>query len=73
MSPRRYADVESKPVADLEPGDEVVNRRRVQVVTKVLGLETSSVTVTWDDGTHQVYDLAGEPALEVVAQKSTEG
>lgn len=67
---RRYADVESKLVADLEPGDEVVNRRRVELVHKVLGLETSSVTVTWDDGTTQVYDLAGEPALEVVTKKA---
>lgn len=71
---RRYADVEPKPVAELEPGDEIVVRRRVAAVTRFSGaLGTSaagSVLVNWDDGTVQTYDLSTSPSLEVVVKKA---
>lgn len=62
---RRYTDLEVKPVVELRPGDEVLFRHTIEQVTTT----ATSVTVTWDDGTESTWQLDGDPALEVVAQK----
>lgn len=63
---RRYTNVEPKPVMELVPGDQVVTQRTIAQVVRT----SDQVTVTFDDGTTQLFDLAGDPAVEVVATKS---
>lgn len=64
---RRYTEVEQKLVAELVPGDEVLSRRRAVSITR----SAVQAVVTWDDGSSQTFDLAGDPALEVVAKQAS--
>jgi hypothetical protein len=60
----RYTDVvEVKPAVELRPGDQITT---VRTVTQVLHT-AKRIEVTYDDGTVQSFDLAGDPAIEVVA------
>lgn len=70
--PRRYADVEATPVADIRAGDEVVSRKRAQLITRTDTAGSSTVVITWDDGSTQTFDLAVEPTLEVVVTKKAD-
>lgn len=69
---RRYTQVETMPVVDLLPGDEMVLRRRVISVARSLTTAGETVHVTWDDGIVETFDLAADPALEIVARKKAD-
>ena len=66
---RRYTDVEPKSVVDLEPGDEIIVRKRVTHIVRSWGQDAHIVTVTWDDGTMEDFDLASDPSIEVTVKK----
>lgn len=63
--PRRYTNMESKLVGDLQPGDEVLFRHRIEQVLRT----AKNITVTWDDDTESTWPLEGDSAVEVVATK----
>lgn len=51
------------PAAELRPGDQVTV---VRTVTQVVHT-AERVEVTFNDGAVQIFDLAGDPAVEVTA------
>lgn len=57
----------TKPAVELRPGDQIATVRTVTQVVQT----TDRVDVTFDDGMTQSFDLAGDPAVDVVATKET--
>lgn len=66
-TPDPAATAHVKPAGDLRPGDQIAT---VRTVTQVVHT-TERVDVSFDDGTTQSFDLAGDPAVEVIATKET--
>ena len=66
--PRRYFNVESKPLVELRPGERVVVvKSAVSVVHN-----GSAVIVSWDDGSVTTGQVAQNPGLDVIVPTSTE-
>ncbi|HYH52218.1 MAG TPA: hypothetical protein VEG38_21960 [Acidimicrobiia bacterium] len=59
---RHYFESEFVPVAEVQPGVQLVHRK---TVTTIVRSEVQAV-VTYDDGTSQTFDLTVDPAVEVV-------
>ena len=61
---RHYTDVETKLVAELRPGDQLIARRTVTEIT----LTTTGLRAVFNDGTSHEWSLTDDPSVEVVAQ-----
>lgn len=53
----------TKPIAELDTGDQVVTTKTVKAAWTVQ--KESTRHVVFDDDTMQTYDLTGDPAIEI--------